>query len=157
MSRIPYSYPSNVLTDSDVGVTVAPASYVAAQLVQVTLTPGVEGAGAANAIDVVINVTDLAGNAVSRAQRLLCELVDASMVAALVAAWTLAEVGAGSEISTTARPALLIATDANGNATVRITDVSGVSTATMYLKVTPLPPSGTNMPGAPAIVSVTFA
>lgn len=116
--------------------------------VQPTLTPAAESG---NAISVAIQIG--ANSApVARQQRLLCQLYDDSMLPALVAAWTMAETGAGTPVSTTARPALLIDTDGNGAAAVTVTDVSGVFSGTMYLEVTP-----ENSPGSPSIVALTFA
>lgn len=140
-------------TNVDTALTELSAR-VRTQLVTTTLTAAAESG---NAIAVTINLVDLAGTAVSRAQRLICRLYTADMLQALAAAWTMAETGAGSEISTTAKPSLLIATDANGDATVTVTDVSGVAATTVYLEVTPLPPTGTYMPGCPNIIALTFA
>ena len=124
------------------------------ELVTVTLTAAAE---AGNAIEVTINLVNLAGEAVSRAQHLHCHLYDSAMLDALAAAYTMAETGAGAAVSTSAKPGLLIDTDANGDAKVTITDVSGSSTATLYLKVDPLPLTGTNKPGVPALIAITFA
>lgn len=123
-------------------------------LVTVTLTAAAE---AANAIEVTINVVNLGGEAVSRAQRLHCHLYDAAMLDAVAASWTMAETGAGAAVSTSAKPGLLIDTDASGDAKVTVTDVSGSFTGTVYLKVDPLPATGTNKPGVPAMIALTFA
>lgn len=126
---------------------------VGGQPVLVDLTPGAE---VANAIPVVINVVSWAGTPVSRVQRLLCRVREADMVTGLVAAWTMAETGAGSEVSTSARPELLIDTDASGDATVTVTDVSGAFAGTVYLEVVPVS-TATNVPGTPRIVALVFA
>ena len=144
-----------VLDSADIGVGVQAYSAVLAWLiatnsvpVQVTLTPAAESG---NAIAVAIQIG--ANSApIARVQRLSCRLYDASMLEALVAAWTMAETGAGAEVSTTARPALLIDTNGNGAAQVTVTDVSGVFAGTVYLEVTP-----ENSPGSPSIVPLTFA
>ena len=65
--------------------------------------------------------------------KLFCELRAADMLPELVGAFRLAETGAGSENSTTAKPALLITTDATGNATLTVTDVAGGSGLTTNL------------------------
>jgi len=132
---------------------LAPASYVATQLCTVTLAAGAE---AADVIAVTINVADLGGTAVSRAQRLVCSLYEATMIEAVAAAFTMAETGAGTEISTTANARLIIDTDANGDAIISVTDVAGASGKTMYLVVQPAPASGTNTYGAPALLAITF-
>lgn len=115
------------------------------------------GAEAGNAIPVTIQLKDMAGVNVARAQRLHCRLYDASMLEALVAAFTMAETGAGSEVSTTARPAMLIDTDANGAATLTVTDVSGAFAGTVYLEVIPVIVAAGVEPGVPAIIALTFA
>ena len=124
------------------------------ELVTVTLTAAAE---ADNAIEVTINLVNLAGEAVSRAQRLHCHLYDAAMLDAVAASFTMAETGAGTGISTTAKPGLLVDTDASGDAKVTVTDVSGSFAGTVYLKVDPLPLTGTNKPGVPALIALTFA
>lgn len=124
------------------------------ELVTVTLTAAAE---AANAIEVTINVVDLGGNAVSRAQRLHCHLYDAAMLDAVAASFTMAETGAGAAVSTSAKPGLLVDTDASGDAKVTVTDVSGSFAGTVYLKVDPLPLTGANKPGVPALIALTFA
>ncbi len=133
------------LKDTDI-----PSTKLQTQMVAVS---AVAAADAGNTVDVTINVTDLEGAAVSRAQVLLCELFTADMVPALVASWTLAETGVGAEVSTTAKPSLLISTDASGDATVRITDVATGTNADLFLKVTPLSSTG---PGFPTIVAINF-
>lgn len=145
----------SILMSDDIGATVQAYSAMLGWLIatnsvpaQVALTPAAE---AGNAIAVAIQIG--ANSApVARVQRLRCQLYDADMLPALVAAWTMAETGAGSEVSTTARPALLIDTDGNGAATVTVTDVSGVFAGTMYLEVAPV-----NAGGTPTIVPLTFA
>lgn len=115
-------------------------------------------AEAGNAIAVTIALKDGNGNALARTQRLKCQVIGADGVIGLVAAWTLAETGAGSEVSTTARPTLYIDTDANGAATVTVTDVSGVYAGTMYLEVTPISVAGASpVPGMPTMIALTFA
>ncbi len=124
-------------------------------LCTVTLTAAAE---AGNAIAVTINVTDLNGNAVARAQRLHCHLRDAAMLDAVAASFTMAETGAGSAVSTTTKPSLLIDTDASGDATVTVTDVSGSFAGTVYLEVQPLPATGSpSKSGLPAMIALTFA
>jgi len=118
----------------------------------VDLTPAAE---AADVIAVTVNLVDLEGDDLDRAQRLLCEVFKDDMTQASSAEFTLAETGSGSEVSTTAKPRLLIDTDASGDATVSITDVAGASGATVFLQVTPVSTS-TNVPGHPRIIEVTF-
>lgn len=135
---------------ADVGSAIVSALAAAASTpAKAELTPGAE---AGNAIAVAVQVKDTTGANVARTQRFACRVYDAAMGPTLAAAWTLAETGAGAEISTTARPQLLIDTDANGAATVAVTDVSGVFVGTVYLELTP-----ENKQGVPSIVALTFA
>lgn len=126
---------------------------VRTQLVTCTLAASAE---AANVITVTVNVVDLNGTAVSRAQRVKLQLYEITMIAALVGAARLAETGAGSEITTTANAALIILTDANGDATVTVTDVMGASSKTFVLEATPIGVSGTYTHGTPTYVALTF-
>jgi hypothetical protein len=87
---------------------------------------------------VAIQVKDFSGTNVAAACKFHCQVFDANMLAAVVGSWRLAETGAGSEITTTAKPSLIIQTSANGAATVSVTDVAGASNTTVYLKVSPL-------------------
>lgn len=126
---------------------------VRTQLVTCTLTPGAE---AANVIAVTLNVVDLNGTAVSRAQRVKLTLYEITMIPALAAAATLAETGAGSEITTTANASLIILTDANGDATVSVTDAAGASSKTFVLEAVPIGVSGTYTHGTPTYALITF-
>ncbi len=111
-----------------------------------------------NAIAVTIGLKDGMGVTLARAQRLKCQILDAAGLIGLVAEWTLAETGAGSEISTTARPTLIIETDASGAAVVTVTDVSGTFAGTVYLEVTPVSLAGASPePGMPTQIALTFA
>lgn len=124
-----------------------------ANLVTVTLSAGAE---ASNVIAVTVNLVSITGAAVSRTQRLVCSLYEATGIEAIAALFTMAETGTGTEISTTGNARLIIETDANGDAVVSVTDVATASGKTMYLIVQPCPPSGTNEYGLPAMVAITF-
>lgn len=126
---------------------------IASALVTVTASAAAESA---NNIDVTINVVDLAGVAVSRAQKLLCEVLKSDLTDASATEYRLSETGAGSEISTTAKPKLLIATDSSGDATVRVHDQAGASNASVILKITPVAVSGSYTHGLPTYVVLTF-
>lgn len=145
----------SILMSDDIGVAVQAYSAILAWLIATNSVPVVvqatPAAESGNAIAVALQIGANSGS-VARVQRLHCRLYDASMLEALVASWTMAETGVGSEVSTTARPALLIDTDGNGAATVTVTDVSGSFAGTMYLEVAPV-----NAPGSPTIVALTFA
>jgi len=117
------------------------------------LTAGVE---AADVIAVSISLTTFqeALNDYVTADEVItleCELFEATGIEAVAAAFTMAETGAGAEVSTTAQARLFITTSAAGAAEVSVTDVATGSGKTMMLKVTPL-----NVPGFPAFVTITF-
>lgn len=90
-------------------------------------------AEAANTRAVTVAVTDRNLDPTTGTVKLFCELRAADMLPELAGAFRLAETGAGSENSTTAKPALLITTDATGNATLTVTDVAGGSGLTTNL------------------------
>lgn len=145
----------SILMSDDIGVAVQAYSAILAWLIATNSVPVVvqatPAAESGNAIAVALQIGANSGS-VARVQRLHCRLYDASMLEAVVGSWTMAETGVGSEVSTTARPALLIDTDGNGAAQVTVTDVSGSFAGTMYLEVVPV-----NAPGSPTIVALTFA
>ena len=109
-------------------------------------------AEAANVITVALQAKDRGGENLAQAVRLHCRVYELTMIEALAAAWTLAETGAGGEVSTTANAALVIDTDANGRADVALTDVSGAVAADIFLLVTPV-----GREGAPQLFTLTFA
>lgn len=126
---------------------------VRTQMVTFTLTAAAE---VADVIAVTVNLVDLAGVAVSRAQRFMVQAFKADMTLASSAEITLAETGTGSEVSTTAKPVLVAATDASGDAVISVTDVAGGSGLALFLVFTPVQASGTYTPGTPVMVAVTF-
>lgn len=65
-------------------------------------------------------------------------LYDATMLETLAAAFTLAESGAGAEVSTTAQGALLFTLSAAGAAQITVHDVAGASGLTKYLLIKPI-------------------
>lgn len=97
---------------------------------------------------VTIQIKDQNGDAVPRVQRLNCYFRKSDFLLAVVGEITLAETGVGAEVSTTAKASLLITTDANGAATISITDVGGAGISG-YLVAEPLDLAGT--PGSLAI------
>lgn len=107
-----------------------------------TVTPGAE---AGNAIPVVLAQTPAAIN------RWMAEVYDVDGLQVVVGAYTLAETGAGTEVSTTAKASLIFDTSAGGAATISVTQVVD-EVATVYLKLTPL-----NGQGAAYIQTLTFA
>jgi hypothetical protein len=114
-------------------------------------------AEAANAIAVSIEMTTfqeaLNEYVVADEQVILeIQLLDADGLQAVVGDYTMAETGAGLEISNTAQPRLIIATSAAGVAQVTVTDVSGTSTDNLHMIVRPL-----NIPGFAGYVEIQFA
>lgn len=113
------------------------------------------GAEAGNAIAVTLALKDLEGNAVARAQRVVCRVFDNVMLLGGTAgtAITLSETGAGSEVSATGQNTLVIDTNASGAATVTVTTAIA---GTVYLEL--VPEMGTaHLPGYPRIIALTFA
>ena len=92
-------------------------------------------AEAADAIVVTVQLEDGAEDSVSEALICRAQLLDENAELGAVADWTIAETGAGTEISTTARPALLFQLSAGGAAALTVTDVNGASDTTVYLLV----------------------
>lgn len=92
-------------------------------------------AESSDTIAIDLQVATLAGVNVAETTTILCHLRDVNGLDSLVAAFRLAETGAGSEVSTTAKPALIIQTDANGAAQVTVTDVAGGSGAVLFLEI----------------------
>lgn len=108
--------------------------------------------GSAEAADVIA----VAVSGASPSTQYIATVYDAAMLQGLVGAWTLAETGAGAEISTTAKPSLLFSTSSTGAAEVSVTDVAGASGLTVYLEVRPAPDLGA-LPGrGAALVEMTF-
>jgi len=92
----------------------------------------------------------------ARAAQYIARIYDASMDPLAAAAFTLAEVGDGAEVSTTAKAGLLFTTAADGDATLRVHDVSGGSGATLYLFVSPASVQAGGKAGPEAVVALTF-
>lgn len=108
-------------------------------------------AEAGNARQVNIQLRDLDGDPYAVAGKVLFELIDAEGKLADSAAWTLAETGGGTELSTTAKSALLVQCNASGEAIITVTDVSGVYASgvsgLVRLKATPYNDGGSSPPG----------
>lgn len=108
------------------------------------------GAEAANAIPITIQMLDASGKALRKATRVHLRLYSAAMIEALAAAYTMAA-STGTEVSTTAQAALVVDTNALGQAVVAVTDVAGTSTDQLFLEAKPL-----DVPGATVLTSLTF-
>lgn len=117
-------------------------------LVYAALTAGAE---AGDARVVTVQIKDSNTDSVSAATKLRCQLLTAAMVPAAEADFVMAETGAGTEVSTTAKPEMIIQTSAGGAASITVTDVGGASGLTVYLMVTPL-----GAFGRPEYVSLAF-
>ena len=125
------------------GTTSADALQVTAP----TLTVGTESSD-------VIAVTF--ASPVAAISQFHAQLYDANMLAELVTAFTMAETGAGSEVSTTAKPGLLFKTDATGAATLSVTDVAGASGLTTRLVIHPVADSAGSAAVAGCEATLTF-
>jgi len=70
--------------------------------------------------------------------------------------YTLAETGAGTEISATAQASLLFATSAAGAAEITVTDVLGGSDTNVYLLIEPMSTQAGTQAGGAAHIELTF-
>lgn len=132
---------------------IAASAISTRKLTVVPVIPDFElAAESGNVISVLIQMKDPDGNNVARATDLKCSLYRADGTVALVAAFTMAETGDGTLVSTTAKPTLIVTTSADGDCVISITDVSGSFTGNVFLEVTPL-----NTFGSPGLATVTFA
>ena len=86
----------------------------------------------------------------------IASLYEATMIEAVAAAFTMAETGAGAEVSTTAQARLVFTTDAAGAAIVSVTDVATASGKTMYLEIRPAGASAGTGGGATGLIAITF-
>ena len=122
---------------------------------KLTVTPVIPdftlAAESGNAISVLIQMVDPDGNSVARAVDLLCVIRKSDGKEALSTEFTLSEIGDGAAVSTSAKPSLIVTTDAEGQCTIGIIDVSGAYTSNAYLEVTPL-----NTLGSPGLATVDF-
>jgi hypothetical protein len=108
-------------------------------------------AGAESGDDIAVTVAGTAHVA-----QYLAELFDDEMEPLASTAFTMAETGAGAEVSTTAKAKLLFTTSAAGAATLTVHDVAGASGATIYLRVSPCGVSAGAHPSPAAIIALTF-
>lgn len=135
-----YVGPSADTTARDAASAAQADATTALQLAQtysyyVSLTAAAE---AANTRAVTVAVQDRALNPVDGSVTILCELRDANMAVEASTTFRMAETGAGSENSTTAKSTLLLTSDATGNATLTVTDVAGASGLTTTLFCRPV-------------------
>ena len=70
--------------------------------------------------------------------------------------YTLAETGAGTEISATAQASLLFATSAAGAAEITVTDVLGASNTNVFLLIEPMSTQAGTQAGVAAHIELTF-
>lgn len=146
----PYAFADAVTLESTLAVTgaVTLSGAVTADHVAPTLTAAGESTD-------TIAVTFASG--VAAPQQFRCEVFDSATMVALAATFTVAETGAGAEVAGSGTPNLIFTTDANGDATLTVTDVAGASSKTCYVIVTPLLSSAASEQiVAPAEVAITF-
>ncbi len=86
----------------------------------------------------------------------IAQVYEQTMIEALAAAATMAETGAGAEVSTTANASLIFTTDAAGAATLSVTDVAGASGKTFFLEVRPAAASAGVPGGFTAVATLVF-
>lgn len=130
----------NVDADTRVEVRLMPESVEAAISAALSLNAEV-----ANEIIVSVQV------APGVTTRLFAEVFDDAALHALVAAFTLRDASIGPiELTTSARPSLILDTQPDGSTGVGVTDVSGVFVGSVWLLVTP-------MGGTPQVIEAIFA
>ena len=113
-----------------------------------TLTVNAE---AANVIAVDVS------SPVASVERYVAVVWDDATGESAAAVFTLAETGAGAEVSPSARARLIFTTDAAGAATIAIADVAGASSKTAWLEISPMFASAdVAVFCAPVAVSATF-
>jgi hypothetical protein len=112
------------------------------------------GAEGSNTIGITIDSKDADGNVVVETIRYLVEVFDNNLDRASVGVnFFITTCSKGTEISAGTEEAAMVAdSDANGELDFGVIDDSGVSTATVWVKATPL-----NRPGSSAIIDITFA
>lgn len=124
------------------------AQVVAGEVTKVSLTPGAEAA----------NVIPIAVQGLARTAQYVARVYDADMLLETAANFTLAETGAGAEVSTTAKASLLFTTDSAGAAEISCTDVSGAFAGSVYVEVSPLADPAGGIPSVVgSVVEITFA
>lgn len=76
-----------------------------------------------DAVVIDVQLVEQDGSPLAEAVDILATVYEGTMVPATVGEFTLAETGAGSEITTTGNPSLVFRTDATGAAQITVTDV----------------------------------
>lgn len=132
---------NNTDADAFVEVRLGPDSAGRALLPTVALTLGAESGNF-----IPVNITADLGVLT----RCICKVYDNDGLHAIVAEFTVTEVGPGAELSATAQPTLILETDAAGQADIRVLDVSGAFVGSVWLEVTP-------ENGGPQIVELVYA
>lgn len=130
---------------ADASVTGGRAQHALNQLGfrMVTLSAAAE---IANVISVTVQLVNTGGTSVAEAAQCIARVVGEP-----AADYTIAETGAGTELSVTGHTGLVFTLSAGGAATIAVTDVSGASGESVYLEVYPV-----NMPALVSTVACTF-
>ena len=123
----------------------------AAESLDILQVQAVPGGDLGNTQVVDLQVLDANGKPLKEVTRVEFRLFEATMIESVAAAWTMAETGAGTIVSTTANAAIVLDTDANGQAQVTITDVATATAATLYGRSTVL-----NKPSRVTLTPITF-
>lgn len=98
-----------------------------------------------------IQIRSLSGEAREGVVRLLCELLDTSMVHADDGEWRVGGSNGATEISVTDTSSILIDTSEEGGGGLVVTDLLGAVDAGIFLKITPV-----NIAGFPKLYYLAF-
>lgn len=137
-----------------IGVEDAAASLkgttVEAALAELSTPVGLSAAAEAGD-NIVVTVAGVA-----QVAQYIARLYDSAALLALSAAFTIAETGAGAEVSTTAKSSLIFTTDANGAASLTLHDVAGASGASLFLEVSPFSVQAGAKASPTGVLAITF-
>lgn len=119
----------------------------------------VAAAEAGNARVVTLNLVDVFGTALNRVQRCRAVVLDANGLQTVVGGWTIGVGGGGTAVTGNTQPSVIFDTNATGDATLTVTDVSGAAATTVRLVVQPLSDGATfgTGTGYPAEIGLLFA
>ena len=114
-------------------------------------TPISLSAGAEAADNIVVTVAGVA-----QVAQYIARVYDAAGLLAESTAFTIAETGAGAEVSTTAKASLIFTTSAAGAASLTVHDVAGASGASLFLEVSPFSVQAGAKASPTGVLAITF-
>lgn len=120
-----------------------------ARPIKASLSAGVESS---NAVVVGVTAQDADGVAYSGVVQFHARLFSASMEPLSPSNWSVAETGAGTEITTSGSTGLIFSTSSGGVASITVTDDTGSFSGTVYLVVQPL-----NFPGVSTYAALSYS